>query len=476
MLNEPKPPMTRRDLFALIGAAAGGTVMYQAMTSLGHAAESDYRGPLLLDGDPKSASVLVLGAGLAGMTAAYELRKAGYAVEVLECSARAGGRCWSLRGGDRYLELGDAIQECHFDAGLYFNPGPWRIPFHHRGLLHYCRRLGVTLEPFVQVNYNAYLHATDAFDGRPQRYRHVQADFTGHIAELLAKASNQSKLDDAVTTEDKEMLLVALRAWGALDESYTYRAGTSASDRRGYLVDAGGGLDSQPIPSTPLGLSDILKSQVWRGLLADRYYPLLATMFQPVGGMDVIADAFRREMGDLIRFHAKVTAIHQNERGVTVQYTTGADRGEAHADWCVCTIPLSILSKLDLTVSAPMAAAINAVPYTAATKIGLQMKRRFWEEDEGIYGGITHTDLPIRSIGYPCYGYGKSGKSVLLGAYAADTSGFDFGALSPPERIAKAVEWGAMIHPPIQKRVRERYGGVMAAQSNDTRRLQPLER
>src|SRR5262249_43133557 len=201
-----------------------------------------------------------------------------------------------------------------------------------------------------------------------------------------------------------------------------------------------------PVPSTPLSLSDILKAQLWRGLLADRYYPLLATMFQPVGGMDVIANAFRREVGDLIRFHAKVTAIHQNERGVTVQYTTGADRGEARADWCVCTIPLSILRQLDLTVSAPMAAAINAVPYTAATKIGLQMKRRFWEEDEAIYGGITHTDLPIRSIGYPCYAYSKSGKSVLLGTYAPDTSGFDFAALSPPERIAKVVEWGTIIH------------------------------
>jgi monoamine oxidase len=242
MFDEPRPPMTRRDLFALIGAAAGGTVMYQAMTSLGHAAQSDYRGPLVLDGDPKGASVLVLGAGLASMTAAYELRKAGYAVEVLESSARAGGRCWSLRGGDRYVELGNAVQECRFDAGLYFNPGPWRIPFHHRGLLDYCRRFGVTLEPFVQVNYNAYLHATDAFGGRPQRYRHVQADFTGYIAELLAKATNQSKLNDAVTTEDKEMLLVALRAWGALDESYTYRAGTTASAAATWSMLAAGSI------------------------------------------------------------------------------------------------------------------------------------------------------------------------------------------------------------------------------------------
>ena len=141
--------VTRRELLTLVGAAAGSSVLYQAMTSLGHAAESSYRGPLALDGDPKGASVLVLGAGLAGMVAALELRKAGYKVEILEYSDRAGGRTWSLRGGDRYTELGGFAQHCRFDKGLYINPGPWRIPFHHRAILDYCKRLKVALEPFV---------------------------------------------------------------------------------------------------------------------------------------------------------------------------------------------------------------------------------------------------------------------------------------------------------------------------------------
>jgi len=130
--------MSRRELFALIGAAAGSGVMYQAMTSLGHALESNYRGPLALDGDPKGASVLVLGAGLAGMTAAYELRKAGYAVEVLEFSSRVGGRCLSLRGGDRYVELSGVAQECQFDAENwtadetpFLGTGPRYLRRHH---------------------------------------------------------------------------------------------------------------------------------------------------------------------------------------------------------------------------------------------------------------------------------------------------------------------------------------------------------
>src|SRR5580700_12084017 len=188
--------MSRRHLLRMIGQATSSAVMYQAMTSLGHAADSSYKGPLALQGDPKGASILVLGAGLAGMTAALELRKAGYKVKLLEYQKRAGGRNWSLRGGDSYTELGGARQDCAFDKGLYINPGPWRIPYHHRTLLDYCKRLNVALEPFIQLNHNALLHATKAFGGVPQRIRDIKTDFQGQISELLAKAVNQSRLDD----------------------------------------------------------------------------------------------------------------------------------------------------------------------------------------------------------------------------------------------------------------------------------------
>ncbi len=174
--------MSRRQLLGMIGLGAGSAAMYQAMQSLGFAAESNFKGPVQLSAAPKGASVLVLGAGLAGLVAAYELRQAGYRVQVLEYNARAGGRNWTLRGGDRYTELGGFTQECRFDPGLYINPGPWRLPYHHRGMLSYCQRLGVALEPFLQVNYNAYVHSGRAFGGKPQRLRTVKADYHGHIA------------------------------------------------------------------------------------------------------------------------------------------------------------------------------------------------------------------------------------------------------------------------------------------------------
>src|SRR5437868_2115084 len=139
--------------------------MYDAMLAMGYAAESDFNGPIRLSGEVKGASVLVLGAGLAGLTAAYELRKAGYKVQVLEYNDRAGGRNWSLYGGDEYTDLSGVTQKVQFDKGLYFNPGPWRIPHTHRGILHYCKVLNVPLESFCQVNYSAYVHSERAFGG-----------------------------------------------------------------------------------------------------------------------------------------------------------------------------------------------------------------------------------------------------------------------------------------------------------------------
>src|SRR5258706_2945327 len=125
MLKEGnRAPMSRRDLIALVGTVGGAATMYQAMTALGHAAESPYRGPVKLDGEVKGASVLIIGAGLAGLVAAYELKKAGYRVQVLEYNDRVGGRCWTLRGGDAYTELGGLTQRCDIEKGLYFNPDP----------------------------------------------------------------------------------------------------------------------------------------------------------------------------------------------------------------------------------------------------------------------------------------------------------------------------------------------------------------
>ena len=447
--------VSRRDLLSLIGTVAGSAAMYEAMSSLGFAADSGYQGPIRLSGDGGGASVLILGAGLAGMTAALELRNAGYKVEVLEFNRRPGGRNWTLRGGDTLTELGGFTQTCEFQQGLYFNPGPWRIPYHHRAVLDYCKRLNVALEPFIELNHNALLHASSAFGGRPQRIRDVKADFQGQVSELLAKVTGQGRLDEAVSMEDREILLQALKSWGALDSNYAYKANLISARFRGYAKAPGGGLGggfgAAPVAGEPINLSDILKSRLWRYLQNFASYDLQTTMLQPVGGMDMIGQAFASEVGDLIRYDAKVARIAQDDGGVTVTYVDSkapAAAQVAKADWCVCTIPLSILSQIPIDVGARMKAAIDAVPYASAVKVGLQFKRRFWEEDEAIYGGISYTDLPIRQIAYPNMGFNRSGRGVLLGAYILEGSNaYEFTSMPPAERVARAVALGSRIHP-----------------------------
>ena len=442
--------MDRRTLFSLIGKMAGAAVMYEAMASLAYASESTFKGPKPLTGAPKGASVLILGSGLAGMVAAYELRAAGYKVQILEYQNRPGGRNWSLYGGDTYTELGGFTQHVAFDKGLYLNPGPWRIPHHHKAVLHYCRLLGVQLEPFIQLNYAAYVHSTAAFGGKPQRYRAIQADFDGYVAELLAKTIQQDKLDQPVTKEDREILLDAMRQWGALDKNYTYAKSLESSDRRGFDHPPGGGLDAMPTPSDPIGLGDLVRSGLWRAIGQAHAYDVQQTMFQPVGGMGMIGKAFGRELGDVIRYNCKVTEIRQDESGVTASFVdtlAGGATQTARGDWCVCTIPVSVLSQIPINVGSAMQAGIDKLPYLASAKVGLQMKRRFWEEDEGIYGGITYTDQPSSLIGYPSTDFFKSGKGVLLGAYTFGRNAVEFTAMSPEQRIARAVEYGANIHP-----------------------------
>lgn len=440
---------TRRELLTLIGATAGGAAMLLAMTSLGHAADSTYTGPIRLEGAPGGTSVLILGAGIAGMTAAIELQKAGYTVQVLDYNNRPGGRTWTLRGGDRYEELGGAVQNCTFAEGLYLNPGPWRIPYHHRGMLDYCRRLGVALEPFTQVNHNAFLHGRNAFGGKPQRYRTIQADLHGVVAELLAKAVHTDTLDQLVTKDDQESLLAALRSFGGLDAEYRFRTGYPSSARRGFDKPPGGGINAAPTFSEVTSSSDILKSGLWRALAVAQDLDYQTPLFQPTGGMDMIASAFARAAGNVFRLNTKVTAIQQNDRGVTAtwQDTTTGEKGQSRADWCLCTIPLSVLSQIEMNVAPAMQEAINAVPYAPGMKIGLQFRRRFWEQDDAIFGGISYTDLPIGQIGYPNNDYFKDGPGVLLGAYPFGAAAYEFTALDPAERIRRAVEFGARIHP-----------------------------
>ena len=443
------PSLTRRDFLYRAAAVGGSALLLNTMNAWGMGIASKVATPPALSGSGKGKKVLVLGAGLAGMTAAFELGKLGYRVEVLEARAFAGGRCQTARKGFKLQELGGQAQHCSFDEGHYINHGPWRIPLDHQSTLHYTRLFNVPLEVMVNDNDHAFVYLEDAGPLSKQRLRgaQVKADMRGHVAELLAKTVRGRGLDAQLTGDDQALLLDYLAHEGALgkgDLAYKGRNG------RGYAMNPGAGLFPGPgTPSDPLAFRDLLAAKVGKVYSAVQEFPMHATMFQPVGGMDQIARAFSKRLGKTIRYGAEVQRIRQGADKVTVDVRDAASGklSSVTADYCLCTVPLSVLRMIDTDFSEPFKAAIKAVPYAPVGKIGLQMGRRFWEEDEQIYGGHVLTDLKgINTISLPSGGW-QQRKGVVLGYYNYALDAIEVSALSPQERAEFAIAAGEKVFP-----------------------------
>jgi monoamine oxidase len=168
------------------------------------------------------------------------------------------------------------------------------------------------------------------------------------------------------------------------------------------------------------------------------------------GGTDLLPRAFLPILKDRIRFGAKMVALDQTPESVTVHYRTGAGRTSITADYAIITVPLPVLRHVETLkpFSLGKQRAIRQVHYDAAAKIFFQCRRRFWEEDDGIFGGGTVTDLPIRALYYPDHGR-ETGRGVLLASYTWSEDAQRWGSLSPTDRITEALEDVAEIHPQI---------------------------
>ncbi|HEV7814549.1 MAG TPA: flavin monoamine oxidase family protein [Janthinobacterium sp.] len=442
---------TRRDFLARAMAVGGSGFLLASMKAWGMDIASTAEAPPPLQGSGKGKTIVILGAGLAGLTAAYEMSKLGYACKVIEARAFAGGRCQTARSGKVLEELGGEKQVCTFDKGQYINMGPWRIPFNHRSTLHYTSEFNVPLELFNNDNDASYVYSEEHAKGplakRRLRMFEVKADMRGYVDEMLAKSLNSGQMDQQISADDKTLLIDYLVNEGYLSKKdLTYRG----TEGRGYKVNPGAGISPGPgVPSDPLAFSDLLQSKLGLIYHSVNNFKQQATMLQPVGGMDMIAKGFEKHVGKMIRYNTEVVSMKNlpDKVEVTVKDLASGHASVVSGDFCLCTIPLSVLRQIDTNFSDKFKTALQNTAYGPVAKIGLQMSRRFWEEDDGIYGGHVFTDTKnINLISLPS-GNWQGKKGTILGFYSHGAQATEMSALSNQGRIDYALAAGEKVFP-----------------------------
>lgn len=436
-----RTPLSRRAAILQVAAASGYSAAIGALSALGLGgpARAETRDFTVSPDAGTGRTVTVIGAGVSGLVAAYELTRAGFDVVILESRDRVGGRNWTIRGGDRIDFVDGPTQTAAFDDGLYFNAGPARLPSHHKTILGYCRTLGIKVEPLINTSRSALI----ATAGRePVTQRRVVNDARGYVSELLARATNAGALDAALTIDDRKQLLKFLKDYGDLSADHrftgTIRSGfktpPGVADQRGTALDA-------------LPLSALLDPALRAPLTFEENIVMQPTMLQPVGGMDQIPRSFHRALGDKVRLGKEVVSITNRSNGVDTVWKdnrTGAIESR-RSDHVVIALPLPILAKLQTNFDAPVKAAFRSVAYHTAVKVAWQ-SQRFWETDDNIYGGISWVDGDTRLLWYPSNDLHAS-QGILIGAYLSGDPARTFGNRPIAEQIAASRGAVERLHP-----------------------------
>jgi monoamine oxidase len=419
----------RREFLRRLLALGGAGAAQAALPAL--AATPDPARPL---------SVIVVGAGLAGLVCAYELEQRGHRVTLLEADTHhIGGRVRTLRFAD----------------GRHGEAGAMRIPTRHDLTRRYLRRFGVPIQPFVHANPRAYYFA------RGRRVRIADAAALMPLYRLTPAESATASPDDFWATSVTKAA-AALTA----DERADLRADAPASARvRAYdqqtLLElcAAAGLSDEAIElmAVTSGEETLLYTAATE-TLREEFEEVWSQGFDEVaGGTDRLASAFAAHLRTRPRLGAVVTRMTQDDGGVAVDVRAGGRQERIAADYLVCTLPCPVLSRVEFApgLSGPKARAIRLLNYDSSTKVLAVTARRFWEADDGIYGGGTFTDLPTGSTYYPSDNAVakdprvSSSPAVLLASYSWGQTARRLASLAHPERSATVLRHLARVHPQL---------------------------
>ena len=386
---------------------------------------------LIRDGLPPRSGlpqkVIVVGAGMAGLVAAFELLRAGHDPLILEARGRIGGRLYTLREP--------------FSAGLYAEAGGMRIPKSHKLTLAYLEKFDLPTLPFRMGNDQTYCY----LHGQHRRMGEALSDPGNLGFELAPHELGKSVFqlwEQALEPFRQQIREQDAAAWEMIHATQDEFSVGEYLEKLGWsqgLIEMFGLLSNQ----------EAIMNSSFLELLREELGDTYTDMIQIGGGMDRLPAAFMSALGERIRFGAKVFALDQSPDGVTVHYQNAAGRFKVQGDRAILTIPFAVMRHVETLkpFSNAKQRAIRQLHYDASAKIFFQCRERFWE-DEGIFGGGTVTDLPVRNIYYPEHGR-QTGRGVLLASYTWGEDAQRWGSLSPQDRLSQALENVALIHPRV---------------------------